>query len=427
MAAVWDPLDLAFFSDRNRARRSHGAQAHRSQRRFLQLVDQLGLRRWLQDVPRCAVVGSKGKGTIASVASAELWRRGYRVGTVQSPPFRWHRERIALDGEIIDGDSYARTSTLIREAIDELGDPDGGEYLSPTAAFLAGALQHFRDSRVDALVVEAGKGGRSDEVASLEPTVVGMGPILMEHRGELGDTLEEIAQEKWGIVSPTTEAVVSVVQEPRVVEVSKCTSKTEWVHDGGAIAADRPESVKLACATGLRVATIMSSLASPTGTSGVDAGCRKVFVPLPGRASVHDVGEMRWLLDGAVDRLGAQMLLEWLSAHPGITMSSLEAIVGLSDGKDRAGVLDVLQDFAIPWTLAAVEEPQLTFSYAETTTRVVQAEAIVANRPNAGAHLVIGSVSVLARVIHAFSVDTERLFAESTEPAWRVDNPVVLQ
>ncbi|MGH3682117.1 MAG: hypothetical protein ACRDT2_17915, partial [Natronosporangium sp.] len=157
------------------------------------------------------VVGSKGKGTTACYASAYLAAAGRRVVTVTSPSFRDSAERIRLDGAAVPAQTLARIGDRLAAAIRQLPPPADG-YLSPSGLFLLGGLLLARERSADALVLEAGRGGRSDEVSLLDPTVVAVTAILGEHLAELGGTLPAVAEDKAGVVGPGTAAVMVLPQ-----------------------------------------------------------------------------------------------------------------------------------------------------------------------------------------------------------------------
>ena len=182
--------DQAFFAERL-ARRSGGRG--RSLGRARALAPHLGvdLHAWGMH-PECVVtvVGSKGKGTAATFASAALAATGMRVGTLTSPGLRSNRERIRVDGQAIARRDYEALVGEVAATLTRVSDllPDDG-YLSPSGLFTLSALRHFAGRGCDAVVLEAGMGGASDEVSLVAPGVVVVTPILAEHVGVLGDTV----------------------------------------------------------------------------------------------------------------------------------------------------------------------------------------------------------------------------------------------
>ncbi|WP_308207991.1 hypothetical protein [Actinomadura madurae] len=151
-------------------------------------------------VPVLTVVGSKGKGTAATYASAFLGAAGLRVCTVTSPALRSDRERIRIDGKAVSAEELAMLGDALDRAVAGPPPPSDG-YLSPSGLFTLGGVLHAARSRADAIVLEAGMGGRSDEVALFPPDVAAVTPIFREHAGVLGETVPEIAAEKLGVAA----------------------------------------------------------------------------------------------------------------------------------------------------------------------------------------------------------------------------------
>src|SRR5690606_1949600 len=117
--------------------------------------------------PVLTVVGSKGKGTAAVYASAYLCAAGQRVVTLTSPSLGPTTERIRVDGAPVDNATLAGLGAKL-EALRPARTAGTG-YLSPSGMFLLAALAHARDVGADTVVLEAGRGGRSDEVSLVSP------------------------------------------------------------------------------------------------------------------------------------------------------------------------------------------------------------------------------------------------------------------
>ena len=211
MVAHFLTADRVFFEEWSRLR----GVSKRSIARAAQLARALELD--LDAIPSLVVVGSKGKATAATYASAALAAGGKRVGTITSPPILSNRERIRIDGVAIDEATYETIAARIAQAAARL-EPATNGYLSPAGMYMLAGLDHFRREGCDAFVVEAGMGGRSDEVSLLDPRVLAATPIFGEHLGILGDTIEEIAIEKLSIARPHTR-VVSAPQSAVVEQV----------------------------------------------------------------------------------------------------------------------------------------------------------------------------------------------------------------
>lgn len=279
MTAIRLPEDRVFFEEWTRL---HGV-ARRSIPRAALLAETMGVD--LRELPALVVVGSKGKATAATTASAALAAAGHRVGTITSPPIVTNRERIRVDGVAIDLRTYAGIAARVEAALRDLPPPDAG-YLSPAGIYMVAGIDHARRSGCDVIVVEAGMGGRSDEVSLLDPMVLAVTPIFLEHVGILGDTVEEITAEKLGAAGPRTR----IVREPD------------------------------SSSTGLAAARAYDPRATLEG----------VTIHLPGRMTSHVDGDgRRWLVDAAVDAAGVARAVA-RAQDPEFV------VVSLPDGKDIA-------------------------------------------------------------------------------------------
>lgn len=144
------------------------------------------------------VAGSDGKGSTCAMISGVLQSMGYRVGLFTSPHMHTIRERIQINRDWIAKDAFARWTEYLRKQIE-----DGPQLKVGFATFFelltAMAFLYFRDEKVDFSVIETGLGGRLDATNVMQPRVAVITHISLEHTDKLGNTLEEIAEEKLGI------------------------------------------------------------------------------------------------------------------------------------------------------------------------------------------------------------------------------------
>lgn len=147
------------------------------------------------------VGGTNGKGSTSSTLAAVLQASGYRVGLFTSPHLVDFRERIRVNGALID-QSYVTRFT--EEAREQIADVQPSFFELTTMM----ALCYFRDQEVDVAVVEVGLGGRLDSTNIVKPIVSVITNISLDHTQYLGNTLAEIAREKAGIIKPHTPVVI---------------------------------------------------------------------------------------------------------------------------------------------------------------------------------------------------------------------------
>jgi dihydrofolate synthase / folylpolyglutamate synthase len=162
------------------------------------------------------VAGTNGKGSTSAIIASILQAAGLRVGLFTSPHLISFTERIRINGEEISEDGVIEYAEEIKDIVSRL---DG---FSPTffEVVTAIAMLYFNREKVDAAVVEVGMGGRLDATNIISPEVSVITSIGFDHMDFLGNTLEEIAGEKTGIIKNNI-PVVSAEQLPeagRVIE-----------------------------------------------------------------------------------------------------------------------------------------------------------------------------------------------------------------
>ena len=164
------------------------------------------------------ISGTNGKGSALSYMSTILSGAGFRTGRYISPTLYAYRERIQVDGAMIDRESLAALVTVVKEAVDAMEAENKG---NPTVFEVETALSflYFKEKKCDIVVLETGLGGTLDATNVVNTTVIEMiSSIGMDHMEFLGGTLQEIAENKAGIIKPHT-WVVSAEQDPKAAAV----------------------------------------------------------------------------------------------------------------------------------------------------------------------------------------------------------------
>ena len=162
--------------------------------------------------PVIHVAGTNGKGSTVAYTRAILEAAGHRVHTYTSPHLVRFNERIVLAGREIDDPAFAAILEECEAA--NAGLPITLFEITTAAAFLA-----YARVPADALVLEVGLGGRFDATNVVDrPVATAIAPVSMDHLQYLGDTLEQIAFEKAGILKPGVPAVIGP-QDPRGLAV----------------------------------------------------------------------------------------------------------------------------------------------------------------------------------------------------------------
>lgn len=164
------------------------------------------------------VGGTNGKGSTVTFLRSILESAGYRVGTFTSPYFEQFNERISKNGQPISDQELIELTNVIKPLADEL---DKTELGGPTEfeVITAMSIYYFaKMSPVDVIIYEVGLGGRFDSTNVIHPLLSIITSIGLDHTAILGDTYEEIAFEKAGIIKNGV-SVITGVKQPEALEV----------------------------------------------------------------------------------------------------------------------------------------------------------------------------------------------------------------
>lgn len=179
------------------------------------------------------VAGTNGKGSCSHTIAAILQAEGHRVGLYTSPHLVDFKERIRVNGECIE-------ENYVTDFVER--DRDFFESLRPSFFELATALafKYFSDKHVDIAVIEVGLGGRLDCTNIVTPILSIITNISKDHTLQLGDTLQDIAGEKAGIIK---KGVPVVIGESDIVTRPVFEQKAREMSATAVFAEDTPEIV----------------------------------------------------------------------------------------------------------------------------------------------------------------------------------------
>lgn len=164
------------------------------------------------------VAGTNGKGSVSTLIANALTANGYKVGRYISPVISDYRERIQINNRMISKNAVADGLSGIFEICTAM-EKEGLAH--PTAFEIETALgfRYFTDKKCDFVVLETGMGGTLDATNIIENTKLCVfASISMDHMAFLGDSLEEIATNKSGILKSGCKAV-SAPQSAEVLNV----------------------------------------------------------------------------------------------------------------------------------------------------------------------------------------------------------------
>lgn len=175
-----------------------------------------------EDLKIIHIAGTNGKGSTGAFIEATLTDAGLKTGRLVSPAVFEYLEQFRINGRNMSGMKYAYYISRIREIADKM-TPHPTPFEMETAA----AFAYFRDEKCDIVLIEAGMGGGMDATNVISKSVVSViTPISMDHMRFLGNTIEDIAEAKAGIIKENG-LVVSARQEKAVMAVieRKCREK----------------------------------------------------------------------------------------------------------------------------------------------------------------------------------------------------------
>lgn len=168
------------------------------------LLDELGNPH--EELKMIHIAGTNGKGSVCHILSALLQQHGWKIGLYSSPHYLSYRERIKINARCIDEATIVDYVQRLKPLIEK-------HHFSFFEITVAMSLLYFKEQKVDLAVIETGMGGRLDSTNIIEPIVCGITNIGMDHTDVLGDTLEQIASEKAGIMKEFVPVVIGEKQK----------------------------------------------------------------------------------------------------------------------------------------------------------------------------------------------------------------------
>ncbi len=185
------------------------------------------------------VAGTNGKGSVCAYLQAMLLSEGKHVGMFTSPHLVSMNERIRIDGRQISDDDFLRVFRKVRDTARRMGE-DGIAHPSYFEFLFGMGMTAFAESRPDYVILETGLGGRLDATnAVAEPVLTVITSISRDHTQYLGDTVEDIAREKAGIIKKgvpvicdgTDETALQTIRERARQMGAKCREITKNAYE----------------------------------------------------------------------------------------------------------------------------------------------------------------------------------------------------
>ncbi|NWK56275.1 bifunctional folylpolyglutamate synthase/dihydrofolate synthase [Verrucomicrobiaceae bacterium N1E253] len=296
------------------------------------------------------VAGTNGKGSTCAILNALARSCGVRTGLFTSPHLVDFRERIQVSGQHIPEATTAKyLDDLKRLCADWEHHPTFFELT------LAVAMRHFRQQECELILLETGMGGRLDATTAVPADLAVITPIAMDHSQWLGETLEEIAAEKAGIIVPK-KPVLSSRQDPAArhvieQEANECRAPLEFIteplsgyhvnipgphqKDNAALALAAAHSIGLP----LNADTVRHALSTVTWPGRFE------------RLEDHPI-----ILDATHNPHAAKALVStWNEVYPNQKAS---LVFGAVEGKNTEEVLDIIAPIAKHIHLTPVNSPR---------------------------------------------------------------------
>jgi dihydrofolate synthase/folylpolyglutamate synthase len=327
------------------------------------LLDRLAL-----DIPKTVihVAGTNGKGSSVALLEALLRSTDQRVGCYTSPHLERYNERIRIDGsDVADADIVA--------AFEQVEAQRRGVPLTYFEFGTLAALLIFAQQQVDIAVLEIGLGGRLDAVNAVEPTASLITNVSLDHCDWLGNTVEEIAREKAGVMRSDKPVVFAAPEMPLAIADEADSRQANliaasrdyhwsiedetWTWRGqnhvlqGLVKPQLAGDIQIQNAAGALALLEATGFDSLLETGPVNAALGTVTVP--GRAQL--VAD-QFVLDVAHNPAAAEALAQTISvvAQDGVKVT----IIGMLDDKDVAGVVRPLAALTEHWIAVTAESPR---------------------------------------------------------------------
>ncbi|CAG9320640.1 unnamed protein product [Blepharisma stoltei] len=312
------------------------------------------------------ITGTKGKGTVATQCAAVLRSAGYKVGLMTSPHLVDFCERFQVDFQYIPQSYVAENIPIIRNIIIENKGPLSFALMAYSLGF-----KYFRDQNCDWAVIEVGCGATHDYTNVVEPEISVITSIGLDHCHIFGNTYEDIALEKSGIIKfhkpcvvgpscPTKEFLRKVAEEKE--------AEIYFVEKGDSYETFDQENSNIT----RQIFKALNQKEQIVRESDIEKGvrwrppCRKQVINANGKTVILDVGHNPM----ALERLFADLNLSFAGKR-------IRVVFGMGKKRDDRELLEIVCRHASCLHLITANN-ELLFGYQEleNTARSINAEIV---------------------------------------------------
>lgn len=330
------------------------------------------------------VAGTNGKGSVCRYIYSVLLEEGYKTGIYISPFIENFNERIEIDQVCINDEDLAAYTDRVLEAV-SIMIKEGLQSPTEFEVITALALLYFKEKACDYVVLEVGLGGSGDSTnVCREPLMTVITSISMDHMDRLGNTIEEIAAEKAGIIKDGCPVVTSAsdVRALRVIERTAEEHKSMFFETTNLPVRITEEGIYGSCFDvdiqgvpfeGVRIAmagrhqidnavAAMCALSIMEERGDVRVSRRALYAGLaaarqPGRMEVfaEENGPIT-IIDGAHNPDGAKALKEAIGSF--CTDKKILMVIGVLADKDVKGMMDHFTDMTEDFIVTQPDNPR---------------------------------------------------------------------
>ena len=323
------------------------------------------------------VTGTNGKGSVCAFLASILEESGLKVGLYTSPHLVDFRERVLVNDQMISEEDVVRLGNELRATMEGMAEESGEKQLTFFEFTTGLAFKYFSEQSIDIAVVEVGMGGRLDATNVISPEVSAITRIGLEHTAYLGNTMEQVAREKAGIVKTGVPVVCSDRNSESLSVIrNACARKkatlslvgkdfgagnvvtradgTSFDHEGRTripglrtrlIGAHQAENA----ATAIAVTEQMNAAGCSISETAVREGVAKT--KWPGRLDIWSDDPLV-ILDGSHNPEGVRTTVSVLDS---LGLTPLTFVVACMDDKDGLGIIAGLAPYASSMVITEVK------------------------------------------------------------------------